>query len=288
MSGSPKARTPMSVTVERHALPIMAALFAAAAGDDPARTRRSMRTGVGHVYGRSPMAVSTRYETITAHDGGTFEAYCAEPESGTGAGILLFQEVFGINDNMRGIAERLAGEGFVVLVPDVFWRIEPRFERKDESGMGDAFAMVQKLDWSTLDDDIRATRDHLVGLPSCTGKVGAMGFCLGGALAFMAATGCEVDAAVPYYGSAINGMLDRIERLSCPTLFHYGANDPFIPEEQIVEVEQAVADMPRVQVHRYAAGHAFSNWDAPSMYDEAAAEEAWSRTIEFLRTELAS
>ena len=232
------------------------------------------------------MAVSTRYETISAGDAGTFEAYCAEPESGSGPGILLFQEIFGINDNMRGIAERLAGEGFVVLVPDVFWRIEPRFERKDESGMGDAFAMVQKLDWTTVDDDIRSTRDHLVGLESCTGKVGAMGFCLGGALAFMAATGCEVDAAVPYYGSAINGMLDRIERLSCPTLFHYGANDPFIPEEQIAEVEAAVADLPHVQVHRYAAGHAFSNWDAPSMYDEAAAEEAWGRTIAFLRKEL--
>lgn len=233
------------------------------------------------------MAVTTRYETITAHDGGTFEAFCAVPDSGRGPGVLVFQEIFGINDNMRGIAERLANEGFVALVPDVFWRIEPRFERKDESGMADAFAVMQKLDWSTVDGDIEATHAHLVSMSECTGKVGAMGFCLGGALAFMAATGdARIDAAVPYYGSAINGMLDRVDRLECPTLFHYGAKDPFIPEENIAEVEAAVAGKPHVQLHRYEAGHAFSNWDAPSMYDEAAAEAAWARTIEFLRSNL--
>ena len=81
-------------------------------------------------------------------------------------------------------------------------------------------------------------------------------------------------------------MLDRIDRLECPTLFHYGANDPFIPEESIAEVEAAVADKPHVEVHRYAAGHAFSNWDAPSMYDEAAAALAWGRTLEFLAANL--
>ena len=235
------------------------------------------------------MAATTRYETIAAHDGGTYEAFCAVPESGSGPGVLVFQEIFGINDNMRGIAERLAGEGFVVLVPDVFWRIEPRFERKDESGLADGMAIVQKLDWSTVDADIRSTFEHLRSMPECTGPVGAMGFCLGGALAFMAATaGLGVAAAVPYYGSAINGMLDRVERLECPTLFHYGATDPFIPEEDIAEVEAAVADRPHVTVHRYDAGHAFSNWDAPSMYDEAAAEEAWGRTIAFLRANLSS
>ena len=91
------------------------------------------------------MTVTTRYETISSADGREFEAYCAVPESGRGPGMLLFQEIFGINDNMRTLAERLAHEGYVTLVPDMFWRIEPRFERKDESGIGDAFAIVQKL-----------------------------------------------------------------------------------------------------------------------------------------------
>jgi carboxymethylenebutenolidase len=228
------------------------------------------------------MSITTRYETI----GGQFEAYCAIPESGSGPGMLLFQEIFGINDNIRGLCDKLAAEGFVTLAPDMFWRIEPRYERKDESGMADAFAIVQQLDFAKAIDDIKATHAHLKGMSECTGRVGATGFCLGGALTFAAATQSKVDAAVPYYGSAINDMLDQVSELDCPTMFHYGNNDPFIPEEKIAEVEQAVAGKPNVVFHRYDAGHAFSNWDAPSMYDEAAAELAWGRTLEFLKANL--
>ena len=232
------------------------------------------------------MAITTRYETIAATDGGTFEAYCAVPESGSGPGMLLFQEIFGINDNIRGLCDKLAADGYVTLAPDMFWRIEPRFERKDESGFADAIAMVQQLDFEKAIDDIKATHAHLKSMPECTGKVGATGFCLGGALAFAAATQSKVDASVPYYGSAINDMLDQVGELECPTMFHYGNNDPFIPEEKIAEVEAAVAGKPNVVFHRYDAGHAFSNWDAPSMYDEAAATLAWSRTLDFLREHL--
>jgi carboxymethylenebutenolidase len=237
------------------------------------------------------MSITTRYETITAGDGGSFEAYCAVPDSGSGPGMLLFQEIFGINDNMRGLADRLAEAGYVALVPDMFWRIEPRFERKDESGFGDAIAMVQKFDFTTGVADIQATHAHLLGMEECTGKVGAMGFCLGGGLAFAAATMSRVDgrgpdAAVPYYGSPVNDMLDQAGNLDCPTMFHYGNNDPFIPEDKIADVEAAVAGRSNVVFHRYDAGHAFSNWDAPSMYDKAAADLAWSRTMDFLNTNL--
>jgi carboxymethylenebutenolidase len=229
------------------------------------------------------MAITTRWETIEATDGsGSFEAYCAVPESGSGPGVLLFQEIFGVNDNMRGLADKVANEGFVALVPDMFWRIEPRFERKDESGIGDAFAVVQKFDAAKGVEDIKAAHAHLRGMRECTGKVGAMGFCLGGGLAYLAATQSKVDASVPYYGSAINDLLDQVGDLDCPTMFHYGNNDAFIPEEKIAEVEGAVAGKPNVTFHRYPAGHAFSNWDAPSMYDEACAEQAWSRTLAFL------
>ena len=228
---------------------------------------------------------------IASDDGGTFEAFCALPADGRGPGVLLFQEIFGINDNMRGIAERLAGEGYAVLVPDMFWRLEPRFERKGESGLADAFAMVQKFDFATGVRDIQSTHAHLLGMDECTGKVGAMGFCLGGTLAFAAAAssrigGRGIDAAVPYYGSGINDMLGLADQLECPTMFHYGDADAFIPHEKIAEVEQAVAGRSNVVFHRYDAGHAFSNWDAPSMYDKDAAELAWSRTIAFLAEHL--
>jgi carboxymethylenebutenolidase len=237
------------------------------------------------------MTATTRYETIAAADGGEFVAYCTVPESGRGPGMLLFQEIFGINDNMRALADRLAHEGYVTLVPDMFWRIEPRFERKDESGIGDAFAIVQKFDFGTAVGDIQATHAHLTSMKECSGKVGAVGFCLGGGLAFAAATMSRVDgrgpdAAVCYYGSPVNDLLGNVEDLECPTVFHYGNNDAFIPEEKIAEVEQAVSGRPGVELHRYEAGHAFSNWDAPSMYDKDAADLAWSRTIDFFARQL--
>ena len=232
-----------------------------------------------------------RYESVASLDGDHFDAYCAVPESGAGPGILLFQEIFGINDNMRGLADRLAKAGYVVLVPDVFWRLERRFERKDESGIGDAFEMVQKLDFDTVPDDIQATHAHLLGMPECTGTVGAVGFCLGGTLTFVAAArsrvdGKGIDAAVSYYGSGNNDLLGLLPMVECPMLFHYGNTDAFIPEEKIAEVEAAVAAHDNMALHRYDAGHAFSNWDAPSMYDEAAATEAWDRTLAFFQQHL--
>jgi carboxymethylenebutenolidase len=175
-----------------------------------------------------------------------------------------------------------------VLVPDMFWRLEPRFERKDESGMQDAFAMVTRFDFGAAADDIQSTHAHLLAMDGCTGKVGVGGFCLGGGLAFLAATTSRVDgrgtdAAVCFYGSAINDQLDQVDRLECPAQFHYGDDDPFIPEEKIAEVEAAVSGRPDVEFHRYAgAGHAFSNFDAPSMFRKDAADLAWSRTLDFL------
>ena len=237
------------------------------------------------------MSPTSRYESISTGDD-QFDAYCAVPESGRGPGVLLFQEIFGVNDNIRQVADRLAESGYTTLAPDMFWRIERRFERQDESGMADAFAMVQQFDAAQAVGDITACHAHLLAMPECTGKVGAVGFCLGGGLAFAAATlsrvdGRGIDAAVCYYGSAINDMIDQVSSLDCPTAFHYGNNDPFIPAENIAAVEIAVSDRPDVEFFRYEAGHAFSNWDAPSMYNEAAAEVAWSRTLDFFTRHLA-
>lgn len=238
------------------------------------------------------MPPSTRYESVPSGSD-SFDAYCAVPEGGAGPGIMLFQEIFGVNENMRGLAGRLAEAGYVVLVPDMFWRLERRFERNDESGMADAFAMVEKFDPVAAGADIQATHAHLLGMPECTGKVGAVGFCLGGSLAFAAATSSRVDgrgpdAAVCYYGSAINDMLGLVDRIDVPVMFHYGTRDPYIPREKIEEVRRAVAGRPGVEFHLYDAGHAFSNWDAPSMYDEAAASEAWPRTLDFFARHLHS
>lgn len=233
---------------------------------------------------------NARTEHVTTLDGRTFAAHCAVPER-PGPGILLFQEVFGVNDNMRGLADRLAREGYVVLVPDVFWRIEPGFERNDESSLEECLAMVGQLDWETVPADVSAAHAHLLSLAECTGTVGAVGFCLGGTLAFLAAArsradGKGIDAAVSYYGSGNDGLLPSLDAVTCPVLFHYGERDPYIPAESIAAVERAVAGRPGMRVERYDAGHAFSNWDAPSMYDAPAAEAAWETTVGFLAEHL--
>ena len=237
------------------------------------------------------MPVATRWDKVTAHDGGSFDAFVAVPESGRGPGMLVFQEIFGVNENIRELSQRLARSGFVALAPDMFWRIEPRFERKDESGIGDAMAMIGKFDQDNAREDITSALARLLSLPECTGKAGAVGFCLGGTLTYVAAAaaragGKGLDAAVSYYGSGIHDMLQLADGIECPITFHYGDRDPFIPGDQIEAVESALGSRPDVTIHRYDAGHAFSNWDAPSMYDETASNEAWGRTIDFLTEHL--
>lgn len=236
------------------------------------------------------------YERITAADGGTFAAYRATPARTPAPGVLLFQEIFGINDNIRGLADTLAGHGYLVLAPDMFWRLRPRFESKDESGMAEGMALVQRLDFPLAGADMTATLAHLRRMPECSGKVGAVGFCLGGTLAFLAAAtakpaeppsnGHGLDAAVPYYGSGIGQLLDLAAGVECPLLMHYGDEDPYIPAEQIDAVQAAFADRPDVTVLRYPAGHAFSNWDAPSFYRKEPADLAWERTLAFLGAQL--
>jgi len=239
------------------------------------------------------IAVATRYERVEAHDGGSFDAFCAVPASGSGPGMLLLQEIFGINDNMRILAGWLATAGFVTLVPDMYWRIEPRFERQGESGMADALAIRQQFDpaSASVSVDMTATFAHLLAMPECTGQVGGVGFCLGGTLAYLFAATCRVDgrgpdAIVSYYGSGVHDLLKLAPRIECPAMFHYGTRDPYIPQEQIAAVETAMSDHPEVAFHRYPAGHAFSNWDVPSMYDKESADLAWDRTLCFLTEHL--
>lgn len=229
--------------------------------------------------------VTTRTESISTSDG-TFDVYCAVPDAPQAPAVVVLQEVFGVNENIRGLSERLAEAGYLAVAPDVFWRSERGFERNDESGSADGFAMVQQLDFTVVAADLTATLAHVLKMPECDGRVGAVGFCLGGTLAYLFATvrvdGRGPDAVVPYYGSAINDLLELADEVECPVLFHYGTRDPYIPTERIEEIKRIFGDRPNVELREYDAGHAFSNWDAPSFHDERASREAWQTTLRFL------
>jgi carboxymethylenebutenolidase len=216
---------------------------------------------------------------------GELYAHVVLPESGSGPGIVVLQEIFGVGGYIKEAAERLAGLGYVALAPDLYWRIERgiAFDH-DEEGMGRAFETVQQLDVPlAVSDSIDALR-ALRELPEVTdGKAGVLGFCLGGTLAFGVAIDGDPDVAVCYYGSGIPGMLDRAEEIPCPVLFHFGGQDPYIPRDQSEAVCAFAATHADMECHiQPDAGHAFDNHDAPMFYQPEPAARAWKITGDFL------
>ena len=232
---------------------------------------------------------SERSETITAPDGQTYDAWAFFPESGSGPGVLLLQEIFGVGSFLRSKAADLADLGYVVLCPDVFWRSERHVAHPhDEAGLNAAFASMtkwsQEVDEATTGGDLVAALAHLRGLPEVGGrKVAAMGYCLGGRLSYEVAVAGDPDAAVCYYGSGIGGRLELRDQITCPILFHYGGDDPFIPGDESEAVAKAFADRADADVHIHdGAGHAFENFEAPQFHSESAAAAAWPLTTAFL------
>jgi len=230
---------------------------------------------------------STRTERIPAPGGGELDGYVWSPDNGSGAGILLLQEIFGVGDYLRAVAERLCALGYTVLAPDLFWRIERNVALDhDEAGLARGMDLVSRFDFEQGLADCEAALSHLRALPETGGRAGVLGFCLGGRLAYSVANRYHPDAAVSYYGSGIADALEESEALSCPILLHFGTEDAFIPLEQVNKIEQALGDRDGVEVRLYKAGHAFDNHEAPMFYDPEAAREAWDVTTSFLGREL--
>lgn len=236
---------------------------------------------------------SERTEVLTAPDGGTSDGYLFVPDRGTGPGILLLQEIFGVGSFIRAKADDLAALGYVVLCPDVFWRTERNVQHgHDEAGLEAAFASIgrwnESVDDATKAGDLLADLDHLRSLPEVTGGVAVMGYCLGGRLAYEVAAAGSPDACVSYYGSGIGSRLaDTAASITCPVLFHYGAADPYIPDEEVEAVRAAFADRDDVELHRHAgAGHAFENTEAEIFYAPDAAARSWAITTAWLADHL--
>jgi carboxymethylenebutenolidase len=226
--------------------------------------------------------------TIRAADGGSFSGYLATPKSGKGPGILVIQEIFGVNQVMRDITDGFAAQGYVALCPDLFWRQEPGIQITDktEAEWARAFQLYQGFDEAKGADDLKATLAHLRALPACTGKAGSVGYCLGGKLAYLMATRSDADCNVGYYGVGIDKALDEASKITRPLMLHIAEKDQFCPPEAQAQIKATLGKNPKVTIHSYPGlGHAFAR-PGGEHYDKAAAETANKRTAEFFKQHL--
>jgi carboxymethylenebutenolidase len=227
---------------------------------------------------------ATRTDVVTVADG-SFDLPVWLPAPGSGPGLVLFQEIFGVGSYIRAVGDRLARLGYVVGAPDLFWRIERNWESDhDEAGLQASMGMIQKFDFATGVADAVAALEAVRSLPEVKGGTGVIGFCLGGTFAWLTAAAAQPDVAISYYGSGVAGALDQADAVTCPVIFHFGANDPYLPDDQVDAIRARVGDRETVEIHVHpGGGHAFDNHDAPMFWNEAAAAAAWARTVDFLR-----
>lgn len=216
---------------------------------------------------------------------GAFEAYVALPQTpGPWRGVVVIQEIFGVNDVVRAAATRFAGAGFLAVAPDLFWRQEPGVELTDKSEeeWARGFALMKGFDFDKGMQDIQATVTALRGDARCTGKVATVGYCLGGQLAYLASTRTDVDASVGYYGVAIDKRLDEADKIKTPLMLHIAMEDEYSSPEAREKIIAALKGVPGVQIETYAdTNHAFAR-EGGAHYDRFNAKLADARTAIFL------
>jgi carboxymethylenebutenolidase len=221
----------------------------------------------------------TEHVTLKAADGHVLDAYVARPQGEPIAGLVVVQEIFGVNAHIRSVADRYARDGFLAVAPALF----DRYERGVDLGYEGAdsqnamtFVPGINLDWAVAD-----TAAALAYVREQTGKKsGVIGYCLGGTVAWLAATRLHADAAVGYYGGKIAEFAG--EHPQCPVMLHFGEKDAHIPAEEIDKIRAAHPDVP---MYLYDAGHGF-NCDLRSAYDPDSAMLARERSLAFLKQHL--
>ncbi|MGI9335318.1 MAG: dienelactone hydrolase family protein [Gammaproteobacteria bacterium] len=216
---------------------------------------------------------------LTASDGHELDAYRVEPEGPSKGGLVVVQEIFGVNDHIRSVCDSYAALGYTVVGPALFDRLQPGIElgyEADDITRGRELKGQVSYEQAVMDVDaaVRSLAD--------AGKVGVVGFCWGGSVAWLAATRLAVACAVGYYGGQIIDYVDEQPR--APIMLHFGDKDASIPMDA---VERIRASHPDVPIHTYAAGHGF-NCDRRKDFDPASAEVARGRTVEFFSRHLQS
>ncbi|MFT4933348.1 MAG: carboxymethylenebutenolidase [Pseudoalteromonas distincta] len=220
---------------------------------------------------------------------GAFSAYVAKPAQTPAPAVVVIQEIFGVNQVMRDICDDYAAQGYLAISPDLFWRIEPGVDITDQSEAEwkKAFELMNAFDPDQGVRDIRAVIDTIRGHADCSGKVGAVGFCLGGLLAFLTATRTDADASVSYYGVGIEQRTGEAERLAHPLMMHIAEEDQFVPKAAQELILGALKNHPQVQIHTYPGrDHAFARRGGEH-FDAADAQAANERTMAFFKANLA-
>jgi carboxymethylenebutenolidase len=214
---------------------------------------------------------------LTASDGHKFKAWRAGPTGKPKAALVVVQEIFGVNSHIRDITERFAKEGYLAIAPAMFDRYQRDFETGyGPDGMAEALAIVPKIDPAAALKDIAAAHADVKAI----GKVGIVGFCFGGTMAWVSACRLTFDAASCYYGGQISRTAN--DKPKCPVIMHFGAKDAHIPLSSVEDIRKA---QPNVPVYVYDADHGFS-CDERATYDEAAHALAWTRTLKFFAENL--
>lgn len=226
--------------------------------------------------------------TIPTLDGeAAFTGYIARPKGEAKAAIIVIQEIFGVNPGIRQKCDKLAAEGYLALAPDLFWRLEPGVELDPdiESEFQTALDLMGKFDQDQGINDIQAAINFLHEKEG-TAKVGCVGYCLGGRLAFMTAARTNISASVGYYGVGIDGLLGEKDAIANPVMLHIPTADGFVPAETQAAMHAGLDNHPKVTLHDYAGlDHGFAT-EVGKRRDEAAATLADSRTSAFFAEHL--
>ena len=220
---------------------------------------------------------------------GKMGGYLAKPASGSGPGVLVIQEIFGVNKVMRGICDSWAAQGYLALCPDIFWRQEEGVDITDQSqGEWDqAFALYKGFDQAKGADDLKVSLAFLRATTGCTGKVGVTGYCLGGFLTYMMMCHSDAEAGAAYYGVGIDGKLDDAKGLQNPTILHIAEKDGFVPPEAQKKIREGLKGNPHVTVYGYPDDdHAFCRVGGKH-YNPESCKLANGRTLELFRKALA-
>ena len=217
---------------------------------------------------------------------GSFKAYVARPQGTPKGAVVVIQEIFGVNAGIRGKADWLAREGFLAIAPDLFWRIEPGIELTDqtEAEWKRAFELFGLFNVDGGIEDIAATIDWARG--QGVAKVGAVGYCLGGLLAYLTACHTSANASVGYYGVSIDQRLGEAAGITQPLMLHVAAKDQFVKPDAQAAMAAGLSGNPHVTLHTYAdQDHAFTR-EGGAHYDKDAAILADGRTVSFFHAHL--